>query len=120
MHHIGVDIVEISRIRQAAALWGDRFLSRLYTEVELETYIRRPFSLAARFAGKEAVIKALDKTAGISFKQIEILSAPDGKPIVRLHGRAQEQAQSMGLRRLDISISHSRDYAVALVIGETK
>ena len=120
MHHIGVDIIEISRIRQAAALWGDRFLSRLYTEAELETYLRRPHSLAARFAGKEAVIKALDKAAGISFKQIEILSAPDGKPVVRLHGRAQEQARSLGLSRLAISLSHSRDYAVALVMGDTE
>ena len=103
MHHIGVDIIEISRIRQAAARWGTRFLHRLFTGAELELYRDKPYSLAARFAGKEAVIKALG-----------------GEPRVHLHGRAQERARALGLNRLAISLSHSRDYAVAMVIGETE
>jgi holo-[acyl-carrier protein] synthase len=118
MHCIGIDIVEISRIRKASRRWGEGFLHRIFTDKELKLYQNRPHSLSARFAGKEAVIKALSNTRGIGWKQIEILSDPDGRPLVRLNGKAQEQARSLGLSRLAISLSHSRDYAVALVIGE--
>ena len=119
MHYIGVDIVEISRIKKAIARWGDRFLHRVYTEPELRLYHKKPASLAARFAGKEAVIKALEKTKGISWKQIEVLSEPDGKPLLHLYGKAQEQAGRLGLGNLAITLSHSREYAIAFVTGET-
>ena len=118
MYCIGIDIVEISRIKKAITRWGESFLRRLFTDTELKLYQNQPQSLAARFAGKEAVIKALNKTRGISWKQIEILSEPDGKPLVHLHGKAQEQAWSLGLSNLAITLSHSRDYAIALAIGD--
>lgn len=121
MHHIGIDIIEIDRIEKAVARWGDTFLHRIYTKLELELYRKKTASLAARFAGKEAVIKALGKqsTAGI-WRDIEIVSDREGKPLVHLYGSAQNQAKSLGLANLAISLSHSREYAVALVVGECR
>ncbi|MFC2019653.1 holo-ACP synthase [Chloroflexota bacterium] len=121
MNYIGIDIVEISRIEQAIKRWGERFLCRVYTGPELEAYRHRTPSLAARFAGKEAVIKALS-TPNLSpgFTDIEILSGADGKPLVKLYGKAQAQAQRLGLAGMTITLSHSREYAIAAAIGEAK
>jgi holo-[acyl-carrier protein] synthase len=120
MLYIGIDIVEISRIEEALAGWGDKFLHRVYTPREIEMYRGTPQSLAARFAAKEAVIKALDASGeGISFKDIEILTVPGGKPSVRLYGSAQQLAQKLQITRLNVSLSHSRNDAVAMVVGET-
>jgi len=121
MHHIGIDIIEIARIERAIARWGESFLHRVYTEPELRLYHKKPSSLAARFAGKEAVIKALGaQPRGISWKEIEIVSDADGKPLVHLYGNVQNQANSLGLGGLAISLSHSKEYAIALVAGETR
>jgi holo-[acyl-carrier protein] synthase len=114
----GIDIVEISRIREAVARWGERFLQRVYTGPELEAYRDKLESLAVRFAGKEAAMKALGSGVGtVSWREIEILSGPQGKPEVRLYGRALEISRTQGLSGLEISLSHSRDNAIALVIG---
>ncbi len=116
---IGIDIIEINRIEEAVSRWGERFLQRVYTDTELELCRDKAESLAARFAGKEAAIKALSMPGIlINWKDIEILSETNGKPLVHLYGRAHQQARDLGLGRLAISLSHSREYAVALVIGE--
>jgi len=121
MPYIGTDIIEIARIEKAINRWGEGFLHRVYTDSELRICHQKPSSLAARFAGKEAVIKALGAPKkGISLREIEILSEPSGQPLVRLHGKAQNQANSLGLNNLAISLSHSREYAIAMVVGETK
>ena len=121
MHYIGIDIIEIARIERAIARWGEQFLHRVYTEPELRLCRKKPSSLAARFAGKEAVIKALGKqTKGVDWRQIEILSDPSGKPLVHLYGKAQAQANGLGLEKLHVSLSHSKEYAIALVAGETR
>ena len=118
--HIGIDIIEIARIERAIARWGKRFLQRVYTESELRLYHKKPESLAARFAGKEAVMKLLGTgRKGISWKEIETLSHPSGKPLLNLYGRAQVVAEKLGLKEIVISLSHSREYAIAMVIGET-
>ena len=119
MQHVGVDIIEISRIEESVRRFGQAFLERIYTQKELDCYQNKLPSLAARFAAKEAVIKALD-APGISPKDIEILSAPDGKPLVTLHGQAKEKAEKLGIKMLDISLSHSREYAVAFVVGQSQ
>ena len=119
-HHIGTDIIEIARIKKAVKRWGEGFLHRVYTDSELSLCHMKAPSLAARFAGKEAVIKALGTGSGISWREIEILSDSTGKPLVRLHGKAQSLATDLGLAHLAISLSHSREYAIALVIGATK
>ncbi|MFH1662528.1 MAG: holo-ACP synthase [Chloroflexota bacterium] len=119
MQHIGVDIIEIARIKKAVDRWGQDFLKRIYTEPELALYAKNSPSLAARFSGKEAVIKTLN-SHGIGLKEIEILPDSNGKPMVRLYGKAQHQAKDKGFTSLDISLSHCREYAVACAIGETK
>ncbi len=121
MYHIGTDIIEIARIQEAVNHWGESFLHRVYTDSEVKQYRKSPSSLAARFAGKEAVIKALEAAnKGISWREIEILSQPSGKPVVRLYGKAQHYATSLGLKELAISLSHSKEYAIAFVVGKTK
>jgi len=120
MQHIGVDIIEIVRIEEAVANWQERFLSRVYTDAELKLCRRNPSSLAARFAGKEAVMKLLGTGAkGVSWKDIETLSYPSGKPLVNLYGRAKIVADKLGLKEIAISLSHSREYAIATALGET-
>ncbi len=119
MQYIGVDIIEISRIESLIKRWGKTFLQRVFTPSELELH-NNISSLAARFAAKEAVLKALgacDK--GISWQEIEILAESNGKPSVHLMGKAKLQAEESAIAKLNISLSHSREYAVAFVSGET-
>jgi holo-[acyl-carrier protein] synthase len=116
---IGIDIIEIWRVKEAISRWGERFLSRIYTAAELDICHGKAESLAARFAGKEAAIKALNMPgSAIRWRDIEILSETSGKPVVHLYGRAQQQALELGMGGVGISISHSREYAVAVVICE--
>jgi holo-[acyl-carrier protein] synthase len=121
MHCIGVDIVEIARLEKAIARRGEGFLRRVYTDSELRLYRKNTSSLAARFAAKEAVIKALgNPTKDVSLREIEILTDPGGRPVVNLYGKAQSQAQGLGLDKLAVSLSHSKEYAVAFVSGDTR
>ena len=118
MHAHGIDIVEISRIGAAIDLWGDRFLKRVYTEREIEYCRGRLPQLAARFAGKEAVMKALGTGyGGVSWRDMEILPDRRKAPLVYLHGRARSRADELGIDELAISLSHSREYAIASVVG---
>ncbi|MCX6010840.1 MAG: holo-ACP synthase [Chloroflexi bacterium] len=121
MHAIGIDIIEIARLKEAIAQRGESFLKRIYTDSELKSYRGKLPSLAARFAAKEAVIKALGKTtAGTRLKDIEIVADDKGKPLVNLYGKAQSQAEALGLNGFAVSLSHSREYAVAVASGQTK
>ena len=114
---IGVDIIEIDRIKRAISRWQGAFLKRIYTPAELENH-HNVSSLAARFAAKEAVMKALGTgTRGVSWTDIEILTNGSGAPIVRLYGRALRKSAKVGIARFQVSLSHSRKYAIAFVIG---
>jgi holo-[acyl-carrier protein] synthase len=116
--HIGIDIIEIVRIKKAVARWDKRFLNRIYTETEIALCQGNTESLAVRFAGKEAVMKALVAPVNAAtWKEIEILSGADGEPLVRLYGQALSTAARLGLSGFAISLSHSRNNAIALVIG---
>lgn len=118
MYYIGLDIIEIARIEQALGRWGERFLRRVYTQGELRICRGRASALAARFAAKEAVMKALGAgTQGVGWRDIEVLSNPDGKPLVYLRGRARKKAEKLGLGEIAISLSHSREYAIASVVA---
>ncbi len=120
MLYAGTDIIEISRIREAVAEHGERFLQRIFTPAELDLCKMHYPSLAARFAGKEAVFKALGSVdKGASARSIEILADESGKPTVSLSGPAKDCADRLGIRQLTISLSHSREYAVAVAIGES-
>jgi holo-[acyl-carrier protein] synthase len=115
---VGVDIVEIARVGSAVNRGGERFLRRVYTETELSTCGDRLSSLASRFAAKEAVMKALGTGGiGIAWREIEILTGDDGRPSVRLHGRALDKATKLNLKEVSISLSDSKEYAVAVAIG---
>jgi holo-[acyl-carrier protein] synthase len=119
----GVDIIELDRIRHALDRYGERFLARVYTREEIAHCSDRLPELAARFAAKEAVSKALGvginhiSAHGIGWREVEVLPDPLGKPLVYLSGRARQLAEEQGLREWAISLSHGRDYAVAFVVA---
>ena len=118
---VGVDIIEVERVEKALARFGERFLRRVYTPLEASFCRGRTSELAARFAAKEAVMKALGTGAhGVAWREIEVLPNHRGKPLVYLHGRAARRAEMIGLRDIDISMSHSRRYAVAFVVGASR
>jgi len=120
MYHHGVDIVEIERVQSSITRYGEKFLSRVYTDAELELCRTNVPELAVRFAGKEAVMKALGTgRRGVSWRDIEILRNKRNAPLVFLHGRARSRAKKLGITEIAISLSHSRDYAIASAIGGT-
>ncbi|MBI2846056.1 MAG: holo-ACP synthase [Chloroflexi bacterium] len=118
MLSVGVDILEIGRMQNILDRWGARFWNRVYTTRELERARGRVRELAVRFCAKEAVMKALGTGAQVPWKDIEIWNDPQGKPEVRLLGRAKIKAEEVGLMELDISLSHSWEYAVALAVAQ--
>ncbi len=113
----GIDIIEVSRIKKALDMWGDKFLSRVFTKRELSYASKKRFShenLAARFACKESVLKAFgDTRVGIRLKNIEILNDSKGKPEVILHREAKEFADKNKLDKIIVSMSHTANYAVS-------
>lgn len=116
---VGVDIIEIDRVEDVIRRHGDRFLKRIYTPDEIAHCRGRVAELAARFAAKEAVMKALGTgVRGVSWKDIEVLPNRRGKPLVFLYGRGAERAKTIELRGLEISLTHSKLYAIASVVGE--
>jgi holo-[acyl-carrier protein] synthase len=116
--HVGADIIEIGRFKKAQERWGKRFLNRVFTDAELALCGNHSESLAARFAGKEAVMKALAESgAGFNWREIEILARESGKPYLTLRGAALAKSQALGLAELDISLSHSKDLAIAVVMA---
>ena len=116
----GVDIIEIHRVKDVASRYGDRFLRRMYTDGELAYCRGRAPQLASRFAAKEAVMKALGTgTRGVRWRDIEVVRRPGRAPTIRLHGSALSRAERIGLDHLALSLSHSREYAVASVVGES-
>ncbi len=115
---VGVDLIEIDRIAATLERFGSRFLERVYTAGEIAYCRGRAPQLAARFAAKEAVMKALGTgTRGIGWREVEVTRRRSGQPDIELHGRAIERARSIGIDRLAVSLSHSRNYAVASVVG---
>jgi holo-[acyl-carrier protein] synthase len=118
----GIDTIEISRLDEIRPAIRERFIQRVFTEIEIEQARDRTEMLSGLFATKEAVSKALGTGIGVvHWQDIEIIHLPTGQPTVRLHGMAAKVAQELGLTQWSVSISHDRDKAVALAvaIGET-
>lgn len=117
----GVDMIEIERVRQSIKRHGDRFLTRVYTDAELVACRGRAESLAARFAAKEAVAKALGTgiwREGIGWRDIEVTrDGETGAPVLALHGAASQRAETLGLTTWSISLSHDRERAIAFVVA---
>jgi holo-[acyl-carrier protein] synthase len=114
--YLGIDIIEISRIQRAVERWGDAFLDRVFTPAEKAKYRLLPESLAARFAAKEAAVKALG-CRELVYRDIEILGEANTRPTIAFHGRAKTIAAELGITEWAVSLSHSRDHAVAVVSG---
>ena len=115
---VGIDMLAISRLRAVLERHNERFLRRVYTPEEVAFCRGRVHELAARFAAKEAVMKALGTgIRGAGWRDIEILPDRRGKPLVYLYGRARERAETIGLSALDVSLTHERDFAIASVVG---
>lgn len=115
---VGVDIVEVARVRAVLSRHRERFLARVFTPQEVSDCSGRVTSLAARWAAKEAVSKALGSGwEGICWTDIEIVRLAGGRPTVALHGQARTAAARLGLTQWAISLSHSDAYAVAFVIA---
>lgn len=126
MFTIGVDIVEVQRIERAIGRWGDRFLGRVFTPAEIDYCAGRAQSLAARFAAKEAVSKALGtgwapqaahEAGWVDWIEIEVVRQPSGEPSLRLYGKALARAQLLGVAGWRLSMSHTHEHAVAMVLG---
>lgn len=123
---VGVDLVEVDRIQKALedSRIGRRFRDRVYTEKEIryceKKRLGRFESYAGRFAAKEAVMKALGRGWGaqVCWLDIEILPAPGGRPEVTLHNRTALLALERGIRRLVLSITHTKRYGLAHVIAQ--
>jgi holo-[acyl-carrier protein] synthase len=117
---IGVDLVDIARIKALMGKYGERFITRVFSPEEIEYCTRRHDAaacLAGRFAAKEAAFKALsaDRFSGIGFKEIRII-VREGRPELTLEGKAKEKAQHLGITGIYLSISHDKGCAVAMVV----
>ncbi len=118
---IGTDIIEIKRIENAVNR-SARFLNRIFTVNEIDYIKSRKFSpqnIAGNFAAKEAISKALGTgISGIKWKEIEIIRKVNGAPLVILHDNALKCSNSIGIMKINVSISHSQEYAIAFAIAE--
>jgi holo-[acyl-carrier protein] synthase len=114
----GIDLIEIERVARALERHGERMLTRLFTAREQADANGRVPSLAARFAAKEAAVKALGTGIGpVAFTEIEIVSGLDRQPELHLHGAAQTLATQLGLHTWAVSLSHTHSHAIAIVIA---
>jgi holo-[acyl-carrier protein] synthase len=113
----GIDILDIQRFKDVLERYGDRFLDRIFTKRELIETRRNSASLAARFAAKEAVAKALGTGIGlIGWKDIEVVYGITNRPILKLSGNAVKLAEDSNLNNWSISLSHTESQAIALVV----
>jgi holo-[acyl-carrier protein] synthase len=117
---LGLDLTEIDRVAGVLERHGDRFLERVFRPGEIRTARRHPRAfaehVAGRFAAKEAAMKALGLGwRGLAFRDIEVCRDPRGKPLLTFHGRAFERARALDVRFAELSITHGRDVAAAVV-----
>jgi holo-[acyl-carrier protein] synthase len=121
---IGIDLAEVHRIREAIERHGRRFIERIYTEKEI-AYVERKANkyerYAARFAAKEAGMKAVGTgwKRGVRWRDFEVTNLPSGRPTLQLHGEAAKFAESLGVRNIALSITHTAAQGMAIVILES-
>ena len=120
MVQTGVDLIEVERIAEAIDKYGMLFLQRVYTSAELQQVGQNMGSLAARWAAKEAVAKALGTGIGeVAWVDIEVLRGPNKEPQLNLYGNARRFAEAKGLNDWSISLSHTRQHAIAMVVAQS-
>src|SRR5271156_2737257 len=120
---LGTDLIETRRVKESVDRFGARFLERIFTAGEIAYCTRKKNSaesFAARFAAKEAGAKALGTgiSRGVSWREFEVKREASGRPSLHLSGRAQELAEAMGVKRIQLSLTHTRDLAMAVVVAE--
>ncbi len=116
----GIDLVNLSRFEEIAARWEARFLSRIFTDEEQDYCLKRRYPyphLAARWAVKEATVKALrlDRSVAFGWREIETVNDASGRPAVRMTGAIRREADHLGVTQIHVSLSHDHDYAIASV-----
>jgi len=117
----GVDIIEVDRVKHAIKKWGDSFLSKVFTDKEVAYSKKKRFAyqhLAARFATKEAVLKAFGGgwLRNLPWKDVEIVNDKNGKPEINLYGEARRVYNKKNIKKIVVSMSHTKEYAVANAI----
>ena len=121
---IGIDLAEVDRVREAIERHGRRFVERIYTSAEI-AYVERKANryerYAARFASKEAAMKAIGTgwKRGVRWQDFEVTNLPSGRPTLQLHGEAAKIAGELGVRHIALSITHTAQHGLAIVILET-
>ena len=120
---VGTDLAEVERIHKSVERFGDRFLTRVFTARERAYAMSKANwaeRLAARFAAKEAGMKAIGTGLGrgVSWQHLEVANEPSGRPTLRLYGAAFEAANALGVKRISISLTHTKEIAFAVVILE--
>ena len=120
---IGTDLVEIRRIESILDRRRERFVDRIYTSAECVYCDKKASSFqeyAARFAAKEAVMKALGtgRSRGVAWRDIEVVNEPSGRPTIRMTGRAAERARAIGAQHCHLTLSHDGGFAIATVVFE--
>ncbi len=120
---IGIDIIQIARLREAVEKWGERFLRRVFTENEIAHCFKKrdPYpSLSVRFAAKEAFIKAIGSRESSPWTDIEVSNDTRGKPTIRGRGRLEIFLRENSVRHAHLSLSHEKEYGIACVVLETE
>ncbi|HVB98781.1 MAG TPA: holo-ACP synthase [Candidatus Dormibacteraeota bacterium] len=121
---MGIDLAEVKRVEAAIARHGRAFLERVFTPAEIrycEKHRHAAERYAARFAAKEAAMKALGTgwRRGVRWVDLEVANLPTGRPTLKLHGRSKQLAEEMGVRRIALSLTHGSGFAFAQVIFES-
>ena len=115
---VGVDIIEVDRVRKVYEHHGERFLQRVFTELEIRQCRGKVTRLAGRFAVKEAISKALGTGLhGVAWREMEVVQLRSGRPSVRLHGKAKKRAEQLGLTAFDVSIADLQAFSIAIAVA---
>jgi holo-[acyl-carrier protein] synthase len=115
---VGIDIIEVDRVRKVFERHGERFLRRIYTEAEIRQCRGKATRLAGRFAAKEAISKALGTgLRGVAWREMEIVQLRSGRPTVRLYGKAKQRAELLGISAFDVSIADLAQFSIAVAIA---
>src|SRR5713226_5388107 len=115
---VGIDIIEVARVRRVFEHHGERFLKRVYTEMEIRQCRGEATRLAGRFAAKEAISKALGTGLhGVAWHEMEVVQLRSGRPTVTLHGNARRRAELLGISAFDVSIADLQTFSIAIAVA---
>src|SRR5207247_8196279 len=115
---VGIDIIEVDLVRKVYEHHGERFLKRVFTEMEVRQCRGKATRLAGRFAAKEAISKALGTGIhGVAWREMEVVQLRSGRPTVSLHGNARHRAELLGISAFDVSIADLKEFSIAVAVA---